>query len=104
MSKRKHASKRTEPYPSPHIWVRLLDKTAIAAGIIGPAMTFPQIYQIYHYQIATGVSAISWGSFALLDIPFIVYGFAHKNTLIKITYVCWLVVNTMVAVGAIMYQ
>ncbi|MBI2030257.1 hypothetical protein HYT05_01400, partial [Candidatus Kaiserbacteria bacterium] len=83
MSKRRRGSKSLEPYPSPNIWIKLLDKTAVMAGIIGPIMTLPQIWQIYHFQNAAGVSALSWGAFAILDIPFILYGFVHKNTLIQ---------------------
>lgn len=103
ISRRKRGGKALEPYPSPNIWIKLLDKTAIMAGIIGPIMTLPQIWQIYHFQDATGVSALSWGAFAVLDIPFILYGFVHKNTLIQITYVLWLFVNLVVTVGAILY-
>ena len=101
--KRRRGDKELEPYPSPNIWIKLLDKTAIMAGIIGPIMTLPQIWQIYHFQNAVGVSALSWGAFAILDIPFILYGFVHKNTLIQITYILWLTVNLVVTVGAILY-
>ena len=103
LHKRTRGSQALEPYPSPRFWIRLLDKMAIAAGVIGPIMTLPQIWQIYHFQDATGVSALSWGAFAILDIPFILYGFVHKNTLIQVTYVLWLVVNLIVAAGAMMY-
>jgi len=104
MHRRKRGNKTLEPYPSPHIWVRILDNAAIAAGIIGPVMTLPQIWQIYHFQNAAGVSALSWFSFAVLDIPFILYGIAHKNKLILVTYILWFVVNLAVAAGAVMYR
>jgi uncharacterized protein with PQ loop repeat len=76
---------------------------AILSGIVGPAMTLPQILQIYSSADASGVSAITWTAYALLDIPFIVYGFVHKSTLIRITYVLWCAANLTVAIGAILY-
>lgn len=104
IDKRKRGGKTLEPYPSPNRWIRLLDKAAIAAGIMGPVMTIPQIWQIFYFHNATGVSALSWGSFMLLDIPFILYGLAHKNNLIFFTYTFWFAVNLTVAAGAIMYR
>ncbi|MBM3261465.1 hypothetical protein FJY93_03530 [Candidatus Kaiserbacteria bacterium] len=104
LHRRKRGKKPSDPYPAPNFWIRLLDRTAIVAGFIGPIMTLPQIGEIYYFHNAAGVSALSWGAFAVLDLPFILYGFVHKNTLIKITYIGWLVANTAVAVGAIIYQ
>ncbi|MBI5003974.1 hypothetical protein HZC00_02685 [Candidatus Kaiserbacteria bacterium] len=104
INRRKRASKALDPYPSPHPWIRFLDITAIAAGIIGPIMTIPQIWEIYYFHSAGSVSVFSWTAFATLDIPFIIYGFVHKNTVIKITYIGWIMVNTTVAIGAVIYQ
>ena len=100
---RRQRSKKLEPYPSPRFWMRVLDRLAISAGIIGPAMTIPQIWQIYYFQNATGVSAISWGTYTLLNTVFIAYGIAHKNTLIFVTYSLWIIVNATVTIGAILY-
>lgn len=100
---RKRGAHGTEPFPSKKAGIRLLDHVALAAGIIGPAMTLPQIYQIFHFHNATGVSVLSWAAFAILDIPFIIYGLVHKDRLITITYILWLVANLAVAFGSIFY-
>ena len=83
--------------------LRILDKAAIVSGVIGPLMTLPQIWQIYRFHMASGVSAISWIAFGTLDLPFILYGVAHRSRLIFITYVLWCIVNFAVAIGAIAY-
>lgn len=100
---RKRGAKNTEPFPSNNIGIKLLDRAAIVAGITGPAMTLPQIYQIFALHNATGVSAFSWAAFAILDIPFIIYGLVHKDRLITVTYILWLVANLTVAFGAVFY-
>src|SRR4051812_48155970 len=102
--RRKRREKNTEPFPSSKILIRWLDRIAIGAGILGPVMTAPQIYKIYYFQSAMGVSALSWIAFGLLDIPFILYGFVHKDRLILITYILWCTVNLTVALGAVLYS
>lgn len=102
--RRKRGAQALEPYPSPRLGVWLLDKVAIAAGIIGPVMTIPQIWQIFYFHSAMGVSALSWAAFAFLDIPFILYGIVHKNGLILVTYTLWVIANIAVTAGAIMYH
>ncbi len=92
-----------EPYPSSHLWLRLLDRMVYIVGIIGPVMVLPQIYLIFSTQNASGVSAISWLSWALLDIPWIFYGLAHKQYPIVLTYLLWFICNLVVFFGALIY-
>ncbi len=92
-----------EPFPARTAWKRLLDRVVLAVGIIGPLTSIPQILKIYVLQDATGVSVISWGTWALLDIPWIIYGIVHRERPIVVTYCLWLFVNTMVFAGAVMY-
>jgi hypothetical protein len=54
--------------------------------------------------MAIGVAAPSWFGPALLDIPWILYGIMHREKAIVITYTLWLVMNTTVGVGAILYH
>lgn len=82
----------------------LLDKSTVLAGIIGPLMTVPQIWNIYLLRSASGVSVISWLAFGILDIPFVLYGIVHRSNVIVITYSLWLVVNFAVAFGAVFYR
>jgi MtN3 and saliva related transmembrane protein len=86
------------------ICMYLLEKTTLAAGVIGPVMTIPQIYKIYFYHSAAGVSLISWLSFGILDIPFLLYGIVHKDKPIVTTYILWMVANFTVAIGAIVFR
>lgn len=83
--------------------MRGLDHVVLAAGIIAPIMTMPQILKIYLLEDASGVSVITWGTFALLDIPWVIYGIAHRSRPIIITYVLWFTMNAVVVVGALMY-
>ena len=104
LHKRTRGSKNLEPYPSRDPWIRFLDRVTIVAGVLGPLMTFPQIWQIFYFHSATGVSGLSWAAFGLLDMPFVLYGIVHKNKLIFVTYALWCIANFTVAAGAIIYH
>lgn len=105
MSVLHHIQKRKNlaPYPHPNMSVRFIDGMATCAGIIGPLMTVPQLFRVYAEHQAAGLSVVSWFSWALLDIPFIVYGIVHKDRVIIVTYTGWFLLNSAVAVGAIIY-
>jgi uncharacterized protein with PQ loop repeat len=101
---RKRVHKRhLEPYPARHPWKRFLDRIVLAAGIIAPLMTVPQAFKIYMLQDATGVSIVSFGAFALLDIPWIVYGIVHRARAITVAYILWFSMNIIVVAGVLMY-
>ena len=66
-------------------------------------MTIPQIIKIYAFQDAADISLVTWGMYVLLDIPWIVYGLAHRERLIVITYSLWVCMNSLVFFGALFY-
>jgi len=66
-------------------------------------MNIPQIYKIFSTQNATGVSLISFSMFAIMEIPWIIYGIIHKAKPIVITYTLWLITNLVIVAGILMY-
>ena len=101
--RRKRVHQRLEKYPHPDKWIKLLDKFLIVIAIVGPLMVLPQILKIFILKDASGVSALSWGLFALFDIPWIIYGFVHKEKPIAIAYLLYLATNLIVVLGALIY-
>ncbi|MDO8514373.1 MAG: PQ-loop domain-containing transporter [bacterium] len=100
---RKRISRGLEPFPARTLWKRSLDKVVLGVGIIGPLASIPQVLKIYLVQDATGLSGISWGIWALLDIPWIIYGLVHRERPIIVAYSLWFTVNSLVFIGAMMY-
>lgn len=83
--------------------MRILDSVAMAAGILGPIMAVPQAWQIFTTHQAAGVSVASWALFALLDIPLFIYGYAHRDSIIMVSYAMWFVINLVIVCGALIY-
>lgn len=102
MSLRKRFT-QLQRYPHPKFMMRMLDRLVLLVGIFSPLMTVPQLMKIFIEQDASGVSALSWGSYAVCDIPFVMYGIAHKEPPLIATYTIWLVMNAAVAFGAVIY-
>ena len=98
-----HIHNRREPYPARSWSLRLLDRTIYVAGVVGPLMTIPQLIKIYAFHDAAGVSLLTWGAYALLDLPWILYGVAHKLRPITLTYVLWFTFNSLVCLGVLLY-
>ena len=101
LRKRRHPA--LEPYPARNSMKRWLDRLILMVGVIGPAMIVPQIMLIYTEKNASGVSAISWLAWALLDIPWIIYGLVHREPPIVMTYFLWFLGNLLVFFGAVLY-
>ncbi len=95
--------KNLEPYPHPTKWKYYLDKVIYAAGLAGPIITIPQIWDIWHNQNASGVSLVSWTGYLFIAFIWLFYGFVHKEKPIIIMYIANIIVQLIVVIGIIKY-
>ena len=97
------ARRRREPYPATRVGLRMLDIVVYIAGIVGPLATIPQVLQIYTTHSASGVSFVTWGAYALFDIPWIIYAIVHREPPLLLCYILWFFFNSLVAIGVLLY-
>ena len=100
---RKIVGKKLKKYPNDNKYIRFLDRIILAVAVIGPALTIPQIFKIFYYQNAEGVSITTWSLYILFDIPWIIYGMVHKEKPITIAYMFWVLMGLTVVLGILMY-
>ena len=100
---RKRKAHELEPFPARSTFLRVLDRVVLVVGIVGPLTCIPQGLKIYLTQDATGVSVVAWALPGLFNIPWIMYGFLHKERPIVVTYTLWFVMNTLVVIGALQH-
>lgn len=93
-----------EKYPHENKWINWLDRFLMIVAFVAPATSIPQIVKIFRTQDATGVSALSFGMFAIFNIPWIIYGIAHKEKPILVMYILWLISNGLITIGTLMYS
>lgn len=101
--RRKRAHQKLSAYPHENKCVRFLDKFLIVIAVVGPLIALPQILQIFVSKDASGVSGLSWGLYAVFNIPWFIYGVIHKDKPITIAYSLSFIANLIVFAGALMY-
>ncbi|HVX57640.1 MAG TPA: PQ-loop domain-containing transporter [Candidatus Saccharimonadales bacterium] len=84
-------------------YIRFLDKLTFVVGVIGPFTVLPQIYSIFSTQSAAGVSLATWVLIFVVTFPWILYGLAHRERSIIVSFILWEVVNLAVVVGVLLY-
>lgn len=99
----KHKRSKTHRKESKSRYIIFLDKLTFVVGVIGPFTVLPQIYTIFSTHSALGVSAATWLLIFVVTFPWILYGIAHKDKSIIISFTLWEVVNLTVVVGVLLY-
>ncbi|HUY52960.1 MAG TPA: hypothetical protein VMV24_00060 [Candidatus Dormibacteraeota bacterium] len=85
-------------------YIVFLDKLTFIVGIIGPFTVLPQTYSIFVTKSASGVSLTTWTLIFIVTFPWILYGIAHKEKSIIVSFILWELVNLSVIVGVILYS
>ncbi len=85
-------------------WVQGLDRALVFVALLGPIATIPQIVKIFFEKNAQGLSLISWSIFLALSVPWIVYGFVHREKPIFFAYIFYFFTNLLVVIGIMLYS
>jgi uncharacterized protein with PQ loop repeat len=100
---RKRIHEKKEKYPSEDKFKRKYDNFMYAIAILGPVMTLPQLLKIWITQDSSGVSILSWIGFDVVASLWLFYGIIHKEKQLIIMYIGFLILQTFIIVGAIIY-
>jgi uncharacterized protein with PQ loop repeat len=84
-------------------YIAFLDKLTFVVGVIGPFTVLPQTYGIFTTKSASGVSLATWTLIFIVTFPWILYGLAHKEKNIIVSFILWEVVNLSVVIGVLLY-
>ena len=84
-------------------YIVFLDKLTFVAGVVGPFTVLPQIYSIFSTKSAAGVSLVTWLLIFIVTFPWILYGIAHKEKSIIVSFLLWEIANLAVVVGVFLY-
>jgi len=99
----KHEQTKSHAKHKKRKYLVFLDKVTFIAGIVGPFTVLPQIYSIFRDHSAVGVSLATWLLIFIVTFPWILYGIAHKEKSIIVSFILWEIVNLTVVVGVLMY-
>lgn len=102
--KRKRVYENLEPYPNPNKFKRFMDKGIFVIGVIGPLMTLPQVLKVWIDKDVSGLSIITWISFIVISIFWLIYGILHKEKPIIITQILWFSMHLSILIGMVAYS
>ena len=100
---RKRIHQKYEEFPHPDKLKRTMDKIIYVVVILGPLMNIPQLFKIWYYKDASGVSVVSWFGFSIFSAVWLFYGILHKEKPIIFMNIGLIIVQILIAVGALIY-
>jgi len=103
LHKRKRIHQKHEKYPNPNKFKRVLDILAYVAAIIGPLIAIPQLWKIWNFQDASGVSILTWIGYMFGGTFWFIYGAAHKEKPIMIMNLLWFLFSLTIVIGILRF-
>ena len=88
------------PLPAPGSLKRLLGSLSIFTMV----MTIPQVFTIWVYHQAAGISIFSWGAYLISAAVWLLYGLQKRDRNIFLPCVGWILLDCAVIVGALVYR
>ncbi|EKD67010.1 MAG: hypothetical protein ACD_48C00637G0001 [uncultured bacterium] len=95
--------KKYQPYPHPKTFVSMMDHAVYGVSVLAPIAGSTQAIKIWAEQTAAGVSLTMFGFSVIANIFLLTYGIIHKVFPIIIMYSLWLMVNTAIVLGILIY-
>jgi uncharacterized protein with PQ loop repeat len=77
-----------------------IDKLIMIAAIGTPVMTFPQVYQVW-VQHVKGDSVVTWTSYVIIGIIWLMYGLKYKDKPIIIMQSLCIITYSLVVAGLV---
>lgn len=61
-------------------------------------------YNFYSTKPAVEVSAVTWALMFIVTFPWVLYGLAHRDKNIIVSFILWEIMNATVVIGALLYR
>lgn len=90
----------TQALPPPRLIKRLLGSLSIFTMV----MTVPQVLTIWVSHRAAGISILSWGAYLVSATVWLWYGLQKRDKNIYVPCLGWIMLDSAVIVGALVYR
>jgi uncharacterized protein with PQ loop repeat len=81
-----------------------MEKAIYPIGLVGPVITIPQLIQVWMTQDASGLSLVTWGTWILIGVFWLLYGLSKNDRALVYSYMAWIVVEGGVIAGIVAYS
>ena len=89
--------------PSKDYHKNFVDKVIYVFVFLIPALATEQVWRIWRYKEASGVSLVAWIVFTVNSSVWLYYGILHKEKPIIISSILWLFVDLGIVAGVLVY-
>lgn len=93
-----------EKFRTNELYRKRIELFALAAGIVQPLLTVPQIVQIYGNQSARDVSLVTWLGYLFFGVTFLVYGAVFRLKPIWVGQIIWVTMQAVTVIGILIYR
>jgi len=76
-----------------------INRLVYFTGFLGPAITVPQVLEIWINKNTQGISLIMWMGYLLVAVTWLLYGIVNKQKPLIYIYIAWIVIDTTILVG-----
>jgi uncharacterized protein with PQ loop repeat len=83
--------------------IKTIDAVIYVVALFGIIVTIPQVTKVWLEQNASGVSLISWSGYLIASLFWLAYGIIHREKPIIFAYLLWVVLDTLIVIGIIVY-
>ena len=73
-------------------------------AVITMVMTIPQVIAVWSQPAAGGSALVSWLTYLVSSIAWLVYGIRQRDTLLCLTNAGWIVLDVAIVAGLILRQ
>jgi uncharacterized protein with PQ loop repeat len=80
------------------------DHFMFVMAIIIPFSTFSQVLDIWLKKSAESVSMLTWSAYVFSSSCWLIYAIIHKERIIMINSTLWVLLDSMVVMGIVMYR
>ena len=100
---RERIYKNKEKYPPHDYYKTTLDRLIYVVGVLTPLFTLPQLARIWLNKSAADVSFLTWGSFFVFAVIWLLYGLVHQEKPIIFLNSSLVVINGLVVLGIFLF-
>jgi hypothetical protein len=86
------------------LYVKSLTNLVSIIAVLYPFTSIPQIYKIWVFKTAQGVSLLTWSLFLTFTIPLLLYSILKKEKRLMVMWSIWLLIYVAVISGIIVYS
>lgn len=83
---------------------KLIDSVCAVFAVLMPLTTVPQIMLLFQTKDASGLSLMMWVLYSIGCIPFLLFGIIYKHTQLIVLNTLWLIAQSIMIVGIIIYS